>query len=130
MSHPMRLRPGMRYSFRYFPPPEEVPGKGVFTPVFAPGAFDRQIGTITRLTLNGHQIGLAQVISAEVADDGGSVQLEYEVVQAEPDHEISAARLGRMSFAVPDPDDQPRDPLTPGQLRISWRDQPGQEDRS
>lgn len=124
----MRLRPGMRYSFRYFPPPEEIPGKGTFTTVFAPGAFDRHLGTFTRLMLNGRQIGSARVIAADVAEDGASVQFEYEVADLDPDqdHEIPVGRC----WPPPDPDDLPHDPLVPARLRINWRDRPGQEEGS
>lgn len=79
MENPFSLRAGMRYTFTYRPGPAEVPGKGWFPQEFARGAFDRSVGKVVPLTMNGRQLGHGRLMEADVADDGGSVQLTYEV---------------------------------------------------
>jgi phage head maturation protease len=79
------LRPGMRYTFWSPAGTFEVPGKGEFPERFAPGAFDRTVGTVVPLTYEGSTIGRGRVISAEVAADGSGVSITYEVL--EPDHD-------------------------------------------
>jgi hypothetical protein len=61
----------MRYSFRVRAEDHER---------FAPHAFDNAIGTTVPITLNGRPIGDATVVAADVADDGGSVELTYDML--------------------------------------------------
>lgn len=116
----------MRYEFRYYAQPFEVPGKGRFPEKFASGAFDRSVGKVVPLKLDEQVVGQARVISAEVAGDGDSVLFVYETEGPDPDHVVEVS-AGRWSFALTEEADRdlmPRDPLAPGHLRINWRDQP------
>lgn len=60
---------------------------------FAPGCFDSQIGKTVPLKGDGQQIGNCKIVGAEVAEDGLSVTLTYEV----PDGLFPAPA---MSFSV------------------------------
>jgi len=46
---------------------------------FAPGCFDSQIGKTVPLKAEGQQIDNCKIVGAEVAEDGLSVTLTYEV---------------------------------------------------
>lgn len=96
MENPFRFRTGMRYTFTYHPEPAEVPGKGWFPQKFAPGAFDSSIGKVIPIMLDGRQIGHGRLTGADVAGDGDSVQLTYEITDlgtgsARPDPENESA---------------------------------------
>lgn len=62
----------IRFTARTFAPDFEL---------FAPGAFDRNIGKIVPMLLAGHiKPGRCRVVAAEIVDDGHAALITYEVV--------------------------------------------------
>src|SRR5262245_43732816 len=54
---PPLLQAGLRYTFTYHAQTVDIPGKGTFLERFAPGAFDRAIGTVVPLKLENRPVG-------------------------------------------------------------------------
>jgi len=80
---PPLLQAGLRYTFTYHAQPVDIPGKGTFPERFAPGAFDRAIGTVVPLKLENRPAGHVRVLAADVAPDGASVEFTYEITDLE-----------------------------------------------
>jgi hypothetical protein len=87
MSQPPFLRIGTRFEVRRPAGTVHVPGKGDFPDRFAPGTFDAQVGSEISLSVNGEPVGRAVIIAVQVADDGSSVLLTYEITELGPGQE-------------------------------------------
>ncbi len=73
---------GTRYKVRLSAGTFEVPGKGEFNDSFAAGAFDGQVGHVVGMTVNGEWAADVRIVAADVAEDGCSVEITYEVLPA------------------------------------------------
>jgi hypothetical protein len=99
----------------------DVPGKGEFPQVFAPGSWDSQIGKQVPCRLGGDETVLCTLVAAEVVQNGSGVMLTIEL-PGSSGLELPLAP-GDMSFAFreSDPDAMSRDPLDVKPPQISWK---------
>ena len=79
-SSPLQFQQGSRYMVRLAAGTFDVPGKGEFNQLFASGCFDGQIGHVVGMTINGGWIVDVRIIAADVAEDGQTVDITYEVI--------------------------------------------------
>lgn len=78
--NPLSLEPGTRYTAWEPAPTDYVPGKGEVRSRFAPGSWDRQVGKVVPLKVEGTEVAQVRLVAAEVAEDGSGVSLTYEVL--------------------------------------------------
>ena len=84
MSQPSFFRTGSCFQVRVPAGMMKVPGKGEVPVVFARDAFTSLAGTVVPLTVRGEPAGHARVREADVADDGSSVLITYEITDLSP----------------------------------------------
>jgi hypothetical protein len=79
-SNPLQFDRGTQYMVRLAAGTFDVPGKGEFNQIFASGCFDGQIRHVVGMTINGGWIVDVRIIAADVAEDGQTVDITYEVI--------------------------------------------------
>jgi len=80
----------------------EYPPEGT---LFAPDAFDRQVGTVVELTWRGQVVGEAKVLAVEVSKDGRSAALTIDSRMSLNSAVGALVRNADPTAEVADPDD-------------------------